>query len=301
MRARVVSLLVVGLLLGACSQAENDPVSSASIDASITTPAPTTAPPEYASTAAPSTSADATTTTAARVLRILVTNDDGVAAPGIDALVQALSALPQVEVVVVAPAENQSGTSDATTPGGVTAQETTTATGHAATAVNGYPADAVNYAIDVLGLQPDVVVSGVNAGQNIGTFVPLSGTIGAARVAARRGVPAIAISGGGLAGTDFATGATAAANEVAALRESLGWGANKDRTVVNLNTPTCAPGTSMRGVVDVPVATAFPQGTNGLDLVFDCGSSATDPADDAIALTIGFGARSVVAADVVPG
>jgi 5'-nucleotidase len=234
-------------------------------------------------------------------LHILVTNDDGVAAPGIDALVVALSALPQVDVVVVAPAENQSGTSDATTPGGVTAQETTTATGHPATAVNGYPADAVNYAIDVLGLEPDVVVSGVNAGQNIGTFVPLSGTIGAARVAARRGVPAIAISGGGLAGTDFALGAKVAADEVAARRESLGWGANTDRTVVSLNTPTCAPGTSMRGVVDVPVATAFPQGTNGLDLAFDCGSSATDPTDDAIALTIGFGARSVVAAEVAPG
>jgi 5'-nucleotidase len=231
-------------------------------------------------------------------LTILVTNDDGVAAPGIDALVTALSALPDVEVVVVAPAANQSGSSDTTTPGGVTAQETTTVSGHPAVAVNGFPADAVNYALDVLGLQPDVVVSGVNAGQNIGTFVPISGTIGAARVAARRGVPAIAISAGGLTGSDFTTGATVAAAEVDALRATLGWGANTESTVVNLNTPTCAPGSEIRGVVDVPVATAFPPGTNGLDLVFDCSSTATAPADDAVALTIGFGARSIVTADL---
>ena len=50
-------------------------------------------------------------------LRVLVTNDDGVAAPGIDALVQGLRKLDRVEVTVVAPADNKSGTSDMTTPG----------------------------------------------------------------------------------------------------------------------------------------------------------------------------------------
>jgi 5'-nucleotidase len=234
-------------------------------------------------------------------LTILVTNDDGVGAPGIDALVAELSTLPDVKVVVVAPAANQSGTSDATTPGGVTVLDATTASGHPAVAVEGYPADAVNYALDELGLEPDVVVSGVNAGQNIGPFVPLSGTIGAARVAARRGVPAIAISAGGLTGTDFETGAKAAVAEVVARRDTFGWGTNTDATVVNLNTPTCATGTTMRGVDDVPVATAFPQGSNGLDLTFDCASTATDPADDAIALTIGFGSRSIVPADLPAG
>jgi 5'-nucleotidase len=239
-----------------------------------------------------------TTTAPAEVLTILVTNDDGVGAPGIDALVEELTALPDVEVIVVAPATNQSGSSDSTTPGGATVQDATTASGHPAVAVNGFPADTVNYALDELGLEPDVVVSGVNAGQNIGIFVPLSGTIGAARTAARRNVPAIAISGGGLDGTDFAAGARIAAEEVTALRDQLGFGANTDQTVVNLNTPTCAAGTSVRGVVDVPVATEFPAGTNGLDLVFDCASTATDPTDDAIALTIGFASRSIVPADL---
>ncbi|MFZ4718272.1 MAG: 5'/3'-nucleotidase SurE [Ilumatobacteraceae bacterium] len=302
MRLRLVSLLAVGLVLVSCSSKEESELpSTGSIDASVTTPAPSTAAPTSVESSTPDTTAAPTTTAVADPLTILVTNDDGVSAPGIDALVTALSALPDVEVVVVAPAANQSGTSDSTTPGGVSVQDATTVSGHPAVAVDGFPADAVNYALDQLGLQPDVVVSGVNAGQNIGTFVPLSGTIGAARVAARRGVPAIAISAGGLSGTDFATGAKVAADEVTALRGSLGWGENTDQTVVNLNTPTCAAGTSIRGVEDVPVATAFPPGTNGLDLTFDCASTATDPADDAVALTIGFASRSIVAADLTAG
>jgi 5'-nucleotidase len=277
MRIRLASLVIVALALGACSSKGDSAVPSSSPQSS-SPPSSSTAP--------------------LRALTILVTNDDGVGAPGIDALVTALSTLPQVTVVVVAPAENQSGTSDTTTPGGVTVHDATTTSGHAAVAVDGYPADAVNHALDVLGLQPDVVVSGVNAGQNIGSFVPLSGTIGAARVAARRGVPAIAISGGGLTDTDFATGAKVAADLVRETRDALGWGENVDHTVTNLNTPTCAPGTSIRGMESVPVATAFPAGTNGLDLVFDCASTATDPSDDATALAMGFGSLSIIPADL---
>ena len=51
-------------------------------------------------------------------------------------------------------------------------------------------------ALQELGLEPDVVVSGVNAGQNIGTLIDLSGTVGAAATAARQGVPAVAVSQG---------------------------------------------------------------------------------------------------------
>ena len=130
-------------------------------------------------------------------LDILVTNDDGYAAPGIDALVERLRALPGVKLTVVAPATNQSGTSDRTTPGPVsalTATEVTTASGYAATAVAGFPADSVNYALDVLKLSPDLVVSGSNAGQNLGVVAPISGTVGAARTAVRRGVPGVAVS-----------------------------------------------------------------------------------------------------------
>ncbi|MEY3361923.1 MAG: hypothetical protein RL531_1642 [Actinomycetota bacterium] len=119
-------------------------------------------------------------------LEILVTNDDGYAAPGIDALVERLRDLPGVEITVVAPATNQSGTSDRTTPGDVsalTAAKVATTSGYPATAVTGFPADSVNYALDVLDLDPDLVVAGSNAGQNLGVVAPISGTVGAARTA----------------------------------------------------------------------------------------------------------------------
>jgi 5'-nucleotidase len=66
------------------------------------------------------------------VLRVLVTNDDGYAAPGIDAVVQALRALPRTSVVVVAPATNESGIGGKTTPGTITASAARTASGYPA-------------------------------------------------------------------------------------------------------------------------------------------------------------------------
>ena len=135
-----------------------------------------------------------TTTTPVDALTILVTNDDGIGAPGIDALVNALQALDDVEIVIVAPAENQSGSSDKTTDGPVASAPGATASGVEGTAVSGFPADSVNVALDELGIEPDLVVSGVNEGQNIANLAPISGTLGAARTALRRGVPAVAAS-----------------------------------------------------------------------------------------------------------
>jgi len=80
-------------------------------------------------------------------LEILVVNDDGYSAAGIDAVVEGLRTLPGVHIDVVAPATNQSGSGDKTTPGGVTAFAAQTQSGYPATAVNGYPADSVLYAL----------------------------------------------------------------------------------------------------------------------------------------------------------
>ncbi len=77
-----------------------------------------------------------------KTLTVLVTNDDGVGAPGIDAVVQGLRSLPKTKVVVVAPLINQSGTGGKTTPGPLTVTSTTTASGYPAHAVAGYPAEA---------------------------------------------------------------------------------------------------------------------------------------------------------------
>ena len=101
-------------------------------------------------------------------ITVLVTNDDGVSAPGIDALVQALRTSKNTKVVVVAPATNQSGSGGKTTPGTLTTQPATTASGYQATAVQGYPADTVTAALDQLGVKPNVVMSGINPGQNVG-------------------------------------------------------------------------------------------------------------------------------------
>src|SRR4051794_24683096 len=174
-RGRVISTLAVtiGLLLA---------IAGCSSDAKR---AASSAPPASSSAAPP------------RALRILVSNDDGVGAPGIDSLVEALRAEPNVEVTVVAPAHDSSGSDGKTTPGGVTATAAKTISGYEATAVEGFPADAVNYGLDaVVKEKPDVVMSGTNSLPNLGPGIDLSGTVGAARAAAQRGIPALAVSAG---------------------------------------------------------------------------------------------------------
>jgi 5'-nucleotidase len=136
------------------------------------------------------------TTEAVEPLTILVTNDDGIGAVGIDVLVNTLGEMDEVEVHVVAPAEDQSGTSDTTTPGGAPYADAETASGVQGTAVDGFPADTIAVALDDLGLEPDLVVSGVNVGQNVGPLAYVSGTVGAGRESVRRGIPAIAGSAG---------------------------------------------------------------------------------------------------------
>lgn len=192
---------------------------------------------------------------AAAPLLILVTNDDGVAADGIAALATRLRALPGVTVQVVAPAENQSGSGGKTTPGDLPPQPAKTADGGEATSVAGYPADAVRVALDTLRLTPALVVSGVNKGQNVGPLTAISGTVGAARAAATRGIPAIAVSSGKPATTedyDYDVGADLAVKEAEKLLPALRAGQRPDTsTVVNLNVPSCDTG-AVRGLQELP-------------------------------------------------
>ena len=122
-------------------------------------------------TSAPSGNAGGSTeTTVSATLKVLVTNDDGYDADGIDAVVEGLRALPDTEVTVVAPLANQSGTGGKTTDGPLTVTDVKTKSGYPAKAVDGFPADTVIWAIDQHGIDftPDLVVSGINFGQNIG-------------------------------------------------------------------------------------------------------------------------------------
>ena len=92
-----------------------------------------------------------------QTLHILVTNDDGYDAAGIDVVTEALRKRPHVAVTVVAPATNKSGTGSQATEGDLTATKRATASGYPATAVNGFPSDTIRYALDTLHLHPDVV------------------------------------------------------------------------------------------------------------------------------------------------
>jgi len=140
---------------------------------------------------------------------ILVTNDDGYSAPGLRALAEALK--PLGEVIVVAPAQNQSGKGHSiVTSDPILVFERKQASGVMWYAVEATPATTARLALDKLvPRQPDLVVSGINRGENLGIVVYYSGTLGAAREAAMTGIPAIAVSMGGDNEADYA--ATAAA------------------------------------------------------------------------------------------
>ena len=232
-----------------------------------------------------------TTATAAAPLEVLVTNDDGVGAEGIDVLVTALAAIEGVDVTVVAPATQQSGTGGSVTEGPLTTNEATTASGYEARAVTGFPADTIRVAFDELGLTPDLVVSGINEGQNLGPVVDLSGTVGAARAAVRKGVPALAVSQGIGQDLDYEVAAGLVTDWVTDHADALRAGEVPADVVANLNVPTCDTGV-MRGQVEVASATA------GNPLApSDCTSTGEGFTDDVTAFTNGFATLTEVAVE----
>jgi 5'-nucleotidase len=235
-----------------------------------------------------------TTTTEAAVepLLIVVTNDDGVAGEGLAVLVDALTTLPDVEVQVVAPAEDRTGTGGSTTGGELTASEAETTSGVEAVAVDGFPADTIRYALEDLGLEPDLVVSGINDGQNIGPVVELSGTVGAARAAVANGVPALAASAGMGEAPDYESVAEVVLEWITDNRDTL---AADPTDVVNINAPTCGVG-EIRGVLETVTATDL-AGRDPIAADIDCTvEPATEPADD----MDGFLAGYIVIAPVGP-
>jgi 5'-nucleotidase len=215
-------------------------------------------------------------------LTVLVTNDDGVGSEGIDHLVDALEERDDVEVVVVAPAENQSGSGQKTTDGELVANDATTASGHEATAVEGFPADSVVWALGEGGIEPDLVISGINEGQNIAQLATISGTVGAARQAAQSGVPAVAASQGIGEPPDYETGTEAVMEWLDENIDSVRDGSYGTEEVVSINIPTCETG-EVQGTVEVPWAEE-----SDLNLVeVDCAGT-VEPTDDAVGFTNGW-------------
>lgn len=174
---------------------------------------------------------------------ILVTNDDGVYSPGLLALKQQLSEI--AEVMVLAPERNWSATSHSKTmhkP--LRVHPVVLADGSAAHSSSGSPTDCVALAIGgVLGKVPDLVVSGINLGHNLGIDVTYSGTVACAMEAVIKGVPGIAVSGATAAQAPDTlhriqqeTAHIAAELALQVLERGL-----PHRTLLNVNTPVSDP------------------------------------------------------------
>jgi 5'-nucleotidase len=129
-------------------------------------------------------------------VRVLITNDDGIAAGGLQAARRALARIDDVEVSVVAPDSNRSATARSiTTRAPIWVEEVTFDDGSVGYATDGTPVDCVRFAdLGLVGKRPDLIVSGINHGSNLGDDITYSGTVAAALEGIVLGIPAVAVS-----------------------------------------------------------------------------------------------------------
>lgn len=162
-------------------------------------------------------------------MKILLCNDDGYRAPGLTVLATALREL--ATVLVVAPEQNKSGASNSLTLDRPLRLNQIDAELYC---VDGTPADCIHVAVtELLDQPPDLVVSGINAGENLGDDVIYSGTVAAAMEGAFLGCPAIAVS---LLGPDCAHYVSAANAVTELVRKILGE-TRREPWLLNVNVP----------------------------------------------------------------
>ncbi len=168
-------------------------------------------------------------------MRVLLTNDDGISAPGLLALENAVRQLGW-QFVIVAPATEQSMCGHR-----VTTHQPLKVEQHATHrhAVHGTPADCVRIALFALEVQPDLVLSGVNAGGNLGQDIVISGTVAAAREAAYHGVRSFALSHYMI--SDLAVDWQRTASWISAILHELHPQTQPPRSFWNINLPHLAP------------------------------------------------------------
>ena len=172
-------------------------------------------------------------------MKILVSNDDGYFAPGITLLAEALAQLG--EVTVVAPERDRSGASNSLT---LDRPLTVRRAPNGYFSVNGTPTDCVHIAVTgLLDFTPDVIVSGVNLGANMGDDTIYSGTVAAAAEGYLLGIPSVALSLTSHAGAHFESAIGIALQLVERLsRKPL-----NEPVLLNVNVPDVAP-EELRGV-----------------------------------------------------
>ena len=164
---------------------------------------------------------------------VALTNDDSIQAHGLRSLYNALLAAGH-KVCVVAPEREQSAVGHAITVREPLRVKQYNEKDFAGFAVSGTPADCVKLGIcALLDEEPDIVVSGINAGANVGPDIMYSGTVAAAREAAAMGYPAMALSFDSFNAPDL----TEYAEYAVALMEKIVWHEIPDRRVVNVNFP----------------------------------------------------------------
>src|SRR5215218_9785698 len=129
-------------------------------------------------------------------MKVLLTNDDGIQAQGLNALRRALLETPGVELSVIAPDSNRSATARSiTTRQPLWVEEVEFGDGTVGFATDGTPVDCVRFAaLGLIDFQPELIVSGINHGSNLGDDITYSGTVAAALEGVVLGIPAIAVS-----------------------------------------------------------------------------------------------------------
>jgi len=183
-------------------------------------------------------------------MRMLLTNDDGIYAPGISALRAEILALG--EVTVVAPdAERSAAAHSITLDRPLRVREVYVGDVFLGFGVDGSPADCVKIGIkEILQTAPDLVVSGINLGSNVGINVLYSGTVAAGLEGAILGVTSVAVSLAVSKKPDFASAARIARSVI---DQVLANGAPRG-SLFNLNVPAC-PASEIRGIALAPQAT----------------------------------------------
>jgi 5'/3'-nucleotidase len=228
-----------------------------------------------------------------RSMRVLVTNDDGIASPGLSALARAIQRAGH-ETLVVAPSEDRSGSSASL--GRIVPKNrmrvdpvelTDGATSLPACTMDAPPGLIVMAAVlGAFGDPPDVVVSGINLGPNTGHSILHSGTVGAVLTAQNFGASGLAVS---LCEGDRWWTDTACPLAI----EVLGWLANAPRrSVLNLNVPGLSPddvGELCWATLDAfgSVRAVVESGTRGLQFEFKATNAELDPASDTALLADG--------------
>lgn len=181
-------------------------------------------------------------------MRVLLTNDDGIGASGLQSLRRALLEIDGIELAVIAPDSNRSATARSiTTRSPLWVEEVSFDDGTVGYATEGTPVDCIRFAqLGLIGERPELIVSGINHGSNLGDDVTYSGTVAAALEGIVLGIPAIAVSQASTAGElDFRAGRSfdfsVSAPLAAALAAIVADRGLPEGTLLNVNCPGGTP------------------------------------------------------------